>query len=115
MARADVGRVLEGRIKDITKEIKTKTGEIKSLKADLRQLQKALSVIGGKQRARGRAGRMVNWDNVLKRMPATFTMDDLARTRAGKSRPRPYLNQVVLRWKRKGIIKSAGRGTYSKA
>ncbi len=114
MVRADVGKVLEGRIKDIAKQIKTKTEEIKSLKGDLKQLQKALAVIGGKQRGRGRAGRMVNWDNVLKKMPTTFTMDDLARTPTGKSRPRPYLNQVVLRWKRKGSIKSAGRGAYAK-
>ncbi len=56
----------------------------------------------------------VDWDSVLKGLPATFTLDHIYRASAVKGKPRGYLRHVVVKWARQRKIKRTGWGRYRK-
>ena len=60
-------------------------------------------------------GPSVDWDAVLKRLPATFTSGDLEKsTPKLKSRPRARI-MALARWSKAGAIKKVESGKYRKA
>ncbi len=109
--------------KEITsfrKIITQKTSELASLKDELKRHQRVYELLGGQRartrrtRARGKRAVTVDWNSVLGGLPATFTLDHIARKRALKSKPRVYLRQAVFRWSKQGKIKRIGQRRYRK-
>ncbi len=104
-------------IKELKKNINQKASELASLKDELKRHARAHELLGGdrartrRPRARGKSNVTVDWNSVLERLPATFTIDNVARV-AKKSRG--YLRQVVMKWGKQRKIKRTGRGRYRK-
>ncbi len=103
-------------IKELKKNIAQKASELASLKDELKGHARVHELLGG-QRARTRRmrrGPRVDWNSVLGGLPATFTLNHIARKRALKSKPRVYLRQAVFRWAKQGKIKRIGQRRYRK-
>ncbi len=104
-------------IKELKKNIDQKASELASLKDELMRHARAHELLGGdrartrKPRARGKSNVTVDWNSVLERLPATFTIDNVARV---AKKPRGYLRQVVVRWAKQRKIRRTGRGKYRK-
>ncbi len=107
-------------IKELKKNIAQKTSELASLKDELKRHQRVYELLGGQRartrrtRARGKRAVTVDWNSVLKGLPATFTLDHIYRASAVKGKPRGYLRHVVVKWARQGKIKRTGWGRYRK-
>ncbi|MFQ5896342.1 MAG: hypothetical protein ACE5JJ_11115 [Nitrospinota bacterium] len=111
-----VQQIVQSQIGRTQKGIEQKRRELRALQGELGRLRKAASLLGASGGAEARGPRKkVDWDKALARMPKGFTISELAATRAGKARSRAYLHQVVLRWKKKKLISSVGKGKYQKA
>ena len=70
-------------IKELKKNIAQKASELASLKDELKGHARVLKLLGG-QRARTRRmrrGPRVDWNSVLRGLPATFTLNHIARKR----------------------------------
>ncbi|MFQ5913989.1 MAG: hypothetical protein ACE5JS_12465 [Nitrospinota bacterium] len=139
MAKASINSFIKDQISDIRKQIGEHEKSLRSLRRRERDIRRAALLLGGKgaagsprrKRAAGRRkkagrktpiavravrkGRRTNWEATVKSLSSTFTMDQLAGTRGAKGKSRAYLHQIINRWKKAGIIKSAGRATYQKA
>ena len=57
----------------------------------------------------------VDWNSVLKELPVSFTIDDIVKRGAVKTKLRVYVRQVLVRWVNQGKIKRVTRGRYQKA
>ncbi len=107
-------------INQLKKNITQKTSELTSLKNELRRHERVYKLLEGgrarirRTRARGKAAVTVDWNSVLKGLPATFTLDHIYRARAVKGKPKGYLRLVVLRWAKPRKIRRTGRGKYQK-
>ncbi len=107
-------------INELKKNIGQKASEVASLKDELKRHARVHELLGGKRvrtrrtRARGKRGVTVDWNSVLGGLPATFTLDHIARKRALKSKPRVYLRQAVFRWAKQGKFKRTGKRRYKK-
>ena len=107
-------------IKELKKIITQKTSEVTSLKNELRRHERVYKLLGGgrartrRTRARGKRAVTVDWNSVLGGLPATFTLDHIAKKRALKSKPRVYLRQAVFRWSKQGKIKRIGQRRFRK-
>ena len=107
-------------IKELKKNIAQKTSEVTSLKNELRRHERVYKLLGGgrartrRTRARGKRAVTVDWNSVLKGLPATFTLDHIYRASAVKGKPQGYLRHVVVKWARQGKIKRTGWGRYRK-
>ncbi len=105
-------------INQLKKNITQKTSELTSLKNELRRHERVYKLLGGdrartrRPRARGKSNVTVDWNSVLKGLPATFTLDHIYKARAVKGKPRGYLRHVVVKWARQGKIKRTGWGRY---
>ncbi len=104
-------------IKELKKNIDQKASELASLKEELKRHARAHEILGGdrartrRPRARGKSNVTVDWNSALERLPATFTIDNVARV---AKKPRGYLRQVVVRWAKQRKIRRTGRGKYRK-
>ncbi len=107
-------------INQLKKNITQKTSELTSLKNELRRHERVYKLLGGgrartrRPRVRGKRAVTVDWNSVLRGLPATFTLNHIARKRALKSKPRVYLRQAVFRWAKQGKIKRIGRRMFRK-
>ena len=107
-------------IKELEKNIDQKASELASLKDELKRHARAHELLGGdrartrRTRARGKRTVTVDWNSVLKGLPATFTLDHIYRASAVKGKPRGYLRHVVVKWARQRKIKRTGWGRYRK-
>jgi len=105
-------------INRIRKDIAQKSSELQSLSGELQRHERVYRLLaaesGRRPRVRARRGRLVDWSDVLKGLPSSFTIDDIARRPAVRTKPRAYLRQVVVRWAKQRKIKRAGRGKYLK-
>jgi len=106
-------------INELKKNIAQKASELASLKDELKKHARVHELLRGKRlktrrRGRGKRGVTVNWNSVLKGLPATFTLNHIARKRALKSKPRVYLRQAVFRWAKQGKIKRIGQRRFRK-
>lgn len=117
----DLRTSLRRELSRLRKEIDRKTTELASLKNELKRHLRVSKVLGadqaGKARTRGRARRprLVDWNAVLKELPNTFTIDDLAKKGGARRKSRLYLRQVLVRWGKQKKIKRTGRAKYQKA
>ncbi|MEE9551219.1 MAG: hypothetical protein V3W08_12555 [Candidatus Binatia bacterium] len=107
-------------ITSLRKTIAQKTSELASLRDELKRHQRVYELLGGQRartrrtRARGKRAVTVDWNSVLKGLPATFTLDHIYRASAVKGKPRGYLRHVVVKWARQHKIKRTGWGRYRK-
>jgi len=103
-------------INQLKKNITQKTSELTSLKNELRRHERVYELLGGgsARTRRMRRGPRVDWNSVLRGLPATFTLNHIARKRALKSKPRVYLRQAVFRWAKQGKIKRIGQRRFRK-
>ncbi len=107
-------------INQLKKNITQKTSELTSLKNELRRHERVYKLLGGgrartrRPRVRGKRAVTVDWNSVLGGLPATFTLNHIARKRALKSKPRVYLRQAVFRWAKQGKIKRIGQRRFRK-
>ncbi len=106
-------------INELKKNIAQKASELASLKDELKKHARVHELLRGKRlktrrRGRGKRGVTVNWNSVLKGLPATFTLDHIYRARAVKRKPRGYLRHVVTKWAKQRKIKRTGWGKYRK-
>lgn len=62
----------------------------------------------------GRRGSMIDWNSILRTLPAEFSLDNLESHKIASEKPRAYLRQVVVRWSKEGKIKRTARGKYQK-
>lgn len=117
----DLKTSLTREVSRLRREINRKTSELGSLKNELKRHLRVSRLLGagqaGKARTRGRAKRpkMINWNAVLKGLPNTFTIDDLAKKEGARRKSRLYLRQVLVRWGKQRKIKRTGRAKYQKA
>ena len=106
-----------GRLKQ---RISQKGAELESLKETLDRTLRAYKLLGGdgaigyRTPRRTKRGSRVNWSSVLKALPGSFTINDLAKLREAKSKPRDYLSHVLLKWVKQRKVKRTGRGKYQK-
>ncbi len=63
----------------------------------------------------GRRGSMIDWNAILRSLPAEFSIDNLESHKIASEKPRAYLRQVVVRWSKEGKIKRTARGKYQRA
>ncbi len=107
-------------INQLKKNITQKTSELTSLKNELTRHERVYKLLGGggertrRTRARGKRVVTVDWNSVLKGLPATFTLDHIYRARALKGKPQGYLRHVVVKLARQRKIKRTGWGKYQK-
>lgn len=117
---ASLSTLVRREINRIRRDIAQRTSEVASLRSDLRKHQRVLRLLmverGAQRRATRRARRraMVDWNGVLRSLPSSFTLDDIAKRPAARGKPRAYLRQIVVRWRKQGKTKRAGRGRYQK-
>ena len=70
---------------------------------------------GAKKRAgakRSSGGKRVSWDNVLKGLPAKFTVDDVMKRPGVKQRGRNQVYPALTRWMDNKKVKRVGKGKY---
>ena len=139
MANPSINSLIRTQISDIRRQISEHEKALRSLKKQEKDIQRAAQLLAGKGtavvvRRRRRAGRKVkavrraragargvrksrrtNWDAVVKSLPSTFTLDQLAGFQGVKGKSRARLHQILNRWKKTGVVKSAGRAKYQKA
>ncbi len=139
MAKVSINNMIQTQISEIRKQISKHEKALRSLKKQEKNIQHAARLLTGKGPATGvrrrrRAGRKAkavtkgrpgarrvrksrrtDWDAVVKAQPSIFTMDQLAGSRGARGKSRAYLHQIINRWKKAGVIKSAGRAKYQKA
>ena len=114
MPRNNAAGIIRRELIKIRRTVNSKTRELQSLKAELGRHEQALTLLSRRGRQGKAPARRINWDRALKRMPAQFTIADLSGSRYARGRSRPYIHQIVSRWKKKGQIRSTGKGKYQK-
>ena len=117
----DVKMSVRTEINRLKKNLTQKSSELVSLKDELRKHERVYKIIAGGRtqrtvRKRGGTKRKatVNWNSVLRGLPRSFTVDNIARETAVGGKPRGYLRQVVARWAKQRKIKRTRRGQYQK-
>lgn len=135
MAKASIGNIIKQQLSDIGKEISAHEKALQLLKQQEKNIKEAARLLGGKAgptRGRPAAGgkpkavaadrptvrrrrrRRTDWDSIVKGLPQTFSMDELANTSGARGKSRAYLHQIINRWKKSGVIRSAGRARYER-
>lgn len=63
---------------------------------------------------KGSSGKRTNWDEVLKGLPKTFTVDDVMKRPGAKARGRAQVYPTLTRWMEGKKVKRVGKGKYQK-
>ena len=130
MAKTSINRIIKKQLVEVNKQIGRHEKALKSLRAHERNIRKAAKLLGGGNLVRSGSeqslitgksrgedtnkNQRTNWNRVVNSLPNKFTIDDLAATSGAKGKSRAYLHQIINRWKKSRVIKSAGRATYQK-
>ena len=133
MSTASINKMLKDQLGAIQTKIRQHEKALQSLQKEEKNIQQAAALLGagrpGKPRrtraakttkrpgaVAKRAGRRkrTDWDKAIQKLPPTFSLDQLAGSSGGKGKSRAYLHQILNRWKKAGVIKSAGRAKYEK-
>ena len=74
------------------------------------------SKTAGKRRSAKKrsSGKRTNWDEVLKGLPKTFTVDDVMKRPGAKARGRAQVYPTRTRWMEGKKVKRGGKGKYQK-
>ena len=113
---ADLKTSVRREINQLTKSIAKTTSELASMRDELQRHEKAYGLLVGRRPRRPRLRRpaAVDWNSVLKGLPATFTVGHIYRVSALKGKPQGYLRHVVVKWAKQRKIKRTGWGSYRK-
>lgn len=65
--------------------------------------------------ARRPGGKRISWDDVLKGLPAKFSVDDVLKRPGVKARGRAQIYPAITRWMEAKKVKRVGKGKYRKA
>ena len=130
MAKASINRIIKKQLSEVRKQISRHEKALKSLRAQEKNIRKAARLLGGENLARSGSepnlvtgkskgektnkNQRTNWERVANSLPNKFTINDLAATSGARGKSRAYLHQIINRWKKSHVIKSAGRATYQK-
>ncbi len=133
MPTTSINKILKDQLGAIQTKIREHEKALQSLKKEQSNIQQAAALLGAGRPGRPRrtrvpkttqtpkpvtkrAGRRrrTDWDKTIQRLPSTFSLDHLAGSSGGKGKSRAYLHQILNRWKKAGVIKSAGRAKYEK-
>src|SRR3989442_862962 len=102
----------------LTREISKKRAELASLREALARYQKVQGVLNGQSRAvRTKANRTVrrkpvDWNSVLKQLPGSFAVGNVANL--AKIKSRTYAHHVLAKWIRQRKVKRLKPGQYQK-
>jgi hypothetical protein len=103
---------------DLRREISKKTSDLASLKSELARYQKVQGILISQSGAtRTKANRKVrrkpvDWNSVLKQLPASFGVGDVVNLAKVKSRT--YAHLVLAKWVKQRKIKRLQPGQYQK-
>ncbi len=133
MSTASINKMLKNQLAEVRTKIREHEKTLQSLKKEESNIQQVAVLLGAGRpgRPRGakaakprrkpravtkRAGRRrrTDWDKTIQRLSSTFSLDQLAGSSGGKGKSRAYLHQILNRWKKARVIKSAGRAKYEK-
>lgn len=118
--RAAAGRALD----QLGREIAQRQGELDHLLAEAESWRQALSgVAGGATRGGGRrsgtttkrigrkptSGKRVSWDEVLKSVPTTFSVEDVLKHPGAAARGRVQIYPALGRWAQAKRVKEVGK------
>ena len=103
---------------DLRKEISKKTSDLVSLKSELARYQKVQGILNSQSgAARTEANRKVrrkpvDWNSVLKQLPGSFGVGDVANL--AKIKSRNYTHHVLAKWIKQRKVKRVEPGKYQK-
>ena len=103
---------------DLRKEISKKTSDLVSLKSELARYQKVQGILNSQSgAARTEANRKVrrkpvDWNSVLKQLPGSFAVGNVANLAKVKSRN--YTHYVLAKWIKQRKVKRVEPGKYQK-
>ena len=103
---------------DLRKEISKKTSDLVSLKSELARYQKVQGILNSQSgAARTEANRKVrrkpvDWNSVLKQLPGSFAVGNVANLAKVKSRN--YMHHVLAKWIKQRKVKRVEPGKYQK-
>jgi hypothetical protein len=103
---------------DLRKEISKKTSDLVSLKSELARYQKVQGILNSQSgAARTEANRKVrrkpvDWNSVLKQLPGSFAVGNVANLAKVKSRN--YTHHVLAKWIKQRKVKRVEPGKYQK-
>jgi hypothetical protein len=105
-------------ILDLKKKISKKNSELASLRKELVRYQKVQVIINdGVRTARTKATRKVrrkpvDWSSVLKQLPGSFAVGNVANL--AKIKSRTYVHHVLAKWIKQRKVKRLELGKYQK-
>ncbi len=112
-----------GLLGQLHRQIRTKEGELRLLKAEEASLSSLLDRSGsGRQATRlaeggaiqGGSNGRINWRAVLQQLPKQFRASDVRRVRGLKSKRPSEIFAAITRWIDAGLAKRRSRGVYEK-
>ena len=111
----------------LTKEIAKREAELAALMNHTELLRSTIAGGGGAgRRGRGRptgarslgaisgGGTRLNWDEVLKGLPKTFSVDDVMKQPGVAAKGRAQVYPALDRWMQAKKVKRVGKGEYEK-
>jgi hypothetical protein len=102
----------------LRRTISKKSLELIALRNELEKYQKVQGFLTGQSRAaRPKANgnghrKPVDWNSVLKRLPGSFAVGNVANLANSKSKT--YMHHVVAKWVKQRKVKRVERGRYQK-
>ncbi len=114
----DLRLTVKNTIVSLQKEIAKKSSELNSLRQDLARYRKVQSVLdGGPNAVRIKATRefrrkRVDWNSVLKQLPGSFGVSNVAEL--ARVRSRNYTHRFLAKWIKQRKIKRVEPGKYQK-
>jgi len=105
-------------IVDLRREISKKTSDLGALKSELARYQKVKGILNTQSgTARTKANRKVrrkpvDWNSVLKQLPGSFAVSNVANLAKVKSRN--YMHRVLAKWVGQRKVKRLKPGQYQK-
>jgi len=103
---------------DLRREISKKTSDLASLNSELARYQKVQGILNSQSgAARTEANRKVrrkpvDWNSVLKQLPGSFAVGNVANLAKVKSRN--YTHYVLAKWIKQRKVKRVEPGKYQK-
>ena len=103
---------------DLRREISKKNSELASLTKELARYQKVQGFLNeGSRTARTKANRKprrkpVDWNSVLKQLPGSFGVGDVANL--AKIKSRTFIHRMLAKWIKQRKIKREEPGKYHK-
>jgi hypothetical protein len=112
--RVAVNKTIAG----LKRKISEKSSELASLRKELARYQKVQGLLNGRSRAvRTKGNRQirrkpVDWNAVLKQLPGSFAVGNVANL--AKIKSRNYMHRVLAKWIKQRKVKRVEPGKYQK-